>query len=121
MNTSACEYHQNLVNKVNGLFRPSINTHHTFLFILLHTHTPHSSFSLHSPFHPSFLRPPSTHRKECRFQLSPTLSVRDVVAEIRKQTGLHDETPFNLKWLDVEGKGEELEGARERERREEVE
>ena len=44
-----------------------------------------------------------------------------MVAEIRKQTGLHDETPFNLKWLDVEGKGEELEGARERERREEVE
>ena len=28
------------------------------------------------------------------------------MAEIRKQTGLHDETPFNLKWLDVEGKGE---------------
>ena len=32
------------------------------------------------------------------------------MAEIRKQTGLHDETPFNLKWLDVEGKGEDERG-----------
>ena len=34
------------------------------------------------------------------------------MAEIRKQTGLHDETPFNLKWLDVEGKGECERGGR---------
>ena len=41
------------------------------------------------------------------------------MAEIRKQTGLHDETPFNLKWLDVEGKGEGEKGVvRERVREE---
>ena len=43
------------------------------------------------------------------------------MAEIRKQTGLQDETPFNLKWLDVEGKGEELEWREEGENVVEVE
>lgn len=44
-----------------------------------------------------------SHRKEIRFYLPPCLSVSDVASEIRKQTGIKDHAPFNLKWLDVEG------------------
>lgn len=43
-------------------------------------------------------------RREFRFQLPPSLSLEDVVSEIRKHTEMNHDTPFNLKWLDVEGK-----------------
>ena len=43
------------------------------------------------------------YSKEYRFLLTPTQPLVGVVSEIRRQTGLKDDTPFNLKWLDVEG------------------
>ena len=45
-----------------------------------------------------------TCRKEHRFLLDPSQTLVRVVAEIRRQTGLKDDTKFNLKWLDVEGR-----------------
>ena len=41
--------------------------------------------------------------REFRFHLTPSLSLEDVEAEIRRQTEISSDTPFNLKWLDVEG------------------
>ena len=46
---------------------------------------------------------PSPSSREFRFQLTPSLSLSDVVAEIRRHTDMSKDTPFNLKWLDVEG------------------
>lgn len=47
----------------------------------------------------------SLFRREFRFHLTPSLSLSDVAAEIRKQTDMTRDAPFNLKWLDVEGRG----------------
>ena len=69
---------------------------------LLYSH--HPSFLPLSPF-PS---PPSSSlpldsRKEYRFAVDPTLTLANVLLKIREQTGLKQNVPFNLKWLDVEG------------------
>ena len=56
-----------------------------------------------SLFHPPPL--PSSLSREFRFHLTPSLSLGDVAAEIRRQTDMSKDTPFNLKWLDVEGEG----------------
>ena len=55
--------------------------------VLIHTHT-------------------HTYSKEFRFLIGQTLTVGDVATEIRRQTGIRDDTPINVKWLDVEGEYE---------------
>ncbi len=66
------------------------------------------SFS-HSPslLSPSPIPPPDS-RKEFRFAVDPTLTLANVLLKIREQTGLKQNVPFNLKWLDVEGECSEL-------------
>ncbi len=44
------------------------------------------------------------YSKEHRFLLSPTQPLVGVVGEIRRQIGLKEDSIFNLKWLDVEGR-----------------
>ncbi|KAL5491986.1 hypothetical protein EMCRGX_G017367 [Ephydatia muelleri] len=41
--------------------------------------------------------------KEYRFTLNDNSALSELVGEIRKQTGIREGIPFNLKWLDVEG------------------
>ena len=43
------------------------------------------------------------YRKEQRLFLTRNQTIGDVVEELRKQCNLRHDTPFNLKYLDVEG------------------
>ena len=62
----------------------------------------HLRLSLTSSFSLPLSLPPDS-RKEYRFAVDPTLTLANVLLKIREQTGLKQNVPFNLKWLDVEG------------------
>ena len=62
--------------------------------------SPISPCVLPSPIPLSSPHPPS---RETRFYLDPRTPLEEVRKELRSQCALKAETPFNLKWLDVDG------------------